>query len=55
MTDYNNDIEKAVTMELQKKLIDILIIKKHVQTINQQKDLGDFSPCSVYRRDFLKF
>lgn len=39
---YKNEVEKDATLEIQKKLVDILKIKRDTQTANQESDLDSF-------------
>lgn len=42
MKSYKNGMKKIVTLDLQMKLTDILIIKRDTQIINQNNDLDNF-------------
>ena len=42
MTGYKNDLEKDVTLDIQKKPADVLLIKKDIQITNQESDLDNF-------------
>lgn len=43
MTGYRMDTERDVSLNIQKKTAEVLIIKRDMQTINQETDLDNFS------------
>ena len=50
MTGYKNDMEKDVTLDIQKKLADVLIIKRDIQITNQESDLDHFPILDLQKR-----
>ena len=50
MTGYKNDIEKEVALDIQKKLADVLIIKRDIQITNQESDLDNFPILDLQKR-----
>lgn len=50
MTPYKNDMEKDVTLDLQMKVADVVIIKRDIQITNQKSDLNNFLILDLQKR-----
>ena len=50
MIGHKNNMEKDVTLDIQKKPADVLIIKRDLQTINQESDLDNFAILDLQKR-----
>ena len=50
MTGYENDMEKDVTLDIQRKLVDVLKIKREIQIVHQESVLNNFFILDLQKR-----